>query len=378
MKTLTYLPTLLALTIQVMVSGQTQGNQDRKIRVDIMGLKEPVKMNYSNSNITISMTEYIQLLEEANSLKIESKKLKEEAINIEVRSLLKQIEVSEVSEKISIQKFEQNKILILDLFTKVPKNNITYTKAQAPYSESERFMKIAREMREEANAQLTLQARYGDMSNAEEKEALALDKQKEVLQLFESNYPQLVQTLQKLVVENKKAEQASEMGNQLVMASNTTESLLANALQQAEDIKITAQQLRLNALTSGPNQKMVLTDEAIGLENDYMLKQLEISSLRSKKHHEQFDLNRKTIALLMEQVKDENILSKAEYINSEAERLMKIGKEMREEANAQLTVFAKIGSMSNAEETETFALGKQKESMEVLDKGSLKAVVASR
>ena len=52
MKTLTYLPTLLALTIQVMVSGQTQGNQARVVRIDIMGPKQPIKMNYSNSNIT--------------------------------------------------------------------------------------------------------------------------------------------------------------------------------------------------------------------------------------------------------------------------------------------------------------------------------------
>jgi hypothetical protein len=37
MKTLTYLTTLLALTTQVMVNGQTPGNQTRKIRVDIMG-----------------------------------------------------------------------------------------------------------------------------------------------------------------------------------------------------------------------------------------------------------------------------------------------------------------------------------------------------
>ena len=72
MKTLTYLSTLLALTIQIMVSGQTQGNQARKIRVDIMGPKEPVKMNYANSNVTISIKEYERLLEQANQLKLET------------------------------------------------------------------------------------------------------------------------------------------------------------------------------------------------------------------------------------------------------------------------------------------------------------------
>ena len=40
MKTLTAIPTMLALTIQVMVVGQTQGNQARKVRMDISAKKE--------------------------------------------------------------------------------------------------------------------------------------------------------------------------------------------------------------------------------------------------------------------------------------------------------------------------------------------------
>ena len=270
MKTLTYLPTLLALTIQVMVSGQTQDNQARKIRVDIMGPKEPVKMNYVNSNVTLGMTEYTKLLEQANSLKIDAKKLREEALTIETQSLLKQIEASEVSAKISLQKFEQNRVVILDLFTRIPKNNITYTKAQGSYSESERFMKIAKEMREEANAQFSIQAKYGDMSNAEEKETLALDKQKEVLSLLGNNNSLLVQKTQ-----------PSEVIHQNI--THVSQNLLANALEQAQDMKTTAQQLRLSALTSSPNQKVVLIEEAKALENDYVLKQLEISTLKSKK-----------------------------------------------------------------------------------------------
>jgi post-segregation antitoxin (ccd killing protein) len=140
MKTLSYLPTLLALTIQVMVIGQTQGNQARKIRVDIMGPKEPIKMNYANSNVTISIKEYEQLLEQANQLKVNASKLREEAISAETQSTMKRIEASEISGRISLQKFEQNKIVILEAFTRIPKNNINYTKGTVSYSESERFM----------------------------------------------------------------------------------------------------------------------------------------------------------------------------------------------------------------------------------------------
>lgn len=383
MKTLTYLPTLLALTIQVMVIGQTQGNQARKIRVDIMGPKEPVKMNYSNSNVTISIKEYEQLLEQAKQLKIDASKLREEAVSVETQSIIKQIEASEISGKISLQKFEHNKIIILDAFTRVPKNNTTYTKAHISYTESERFMKMASEMREEANAQLTIQAKYGDMTNAEEKEALALSKQEEVLNLFNKTYPQLSQNVQALVTENKtvqKLEIITESPERAtIQTADAPEDLLANAAQQAYDLKMTAQQLRMTALTSSPNQKAVLLNEAVSLENDMISKQVEISTLKSKMDYEKFTQNRKVIASLIDQVKENtDLVSKVTQMNDEAERLMKLGKEMREEANAQFTIAAKFGALSNASETETLALGKQYESIQTVEKQHSNMIVASR
>ena len=384
MKTLTYLPTLLALTIQVMVSGQTQDNQARKIRVDIMGPKEPVKMNYSNSNVTISMQEYEQLLNQAKQLKIDATKLREEAMSVEKQSIIKQIEASEISEKISLQKFEHNKISILDAFTRIAKNNITYTTASISYTESEHFMKIAKEMREEASAQLSIQAKYGDMTNAEEEEALVLSKQQEVLSLIDKTYPQLVQNVQAFVTENKSVIHKQEtiiQSTELVAVPTTymTEDLLVNAAEQAYEMKMTAQQLRMTALTSSPNQKAVLLNEAVSLENDIISKQVEISMLKSKMDYEKFTQNRKVIALLTEQIKDNtNLLSKVTQLNNEAERLMKLGKEMREEANAQLTTAAKFGAMSNAEEAEILALGKQYESIQTVEKQHSNMIVASR
>jgi len=383
MKTLSYLPTLLALTIQVMVIGQTQGNQARKIRVDIMGPKEPVKMNYANSNVTISIKEYEQLLEQANQLKVNASKLREEAISAETQSTMKRIEASEISGRISLQKFEQNKMIILDAFTRIPKNNINYTKGTVSYSESERFMKIAKEMREEAYAQLTIQARYGEMINAEEKEALALSKQQEVLSLFDKAYPQLLKQTETLVaispvtVQNTEVIESNKIT--LIKTSFTTADLLANAAEQAHEMKLTAQQLRMNALTSSPNQKAVLLNEALSLENDVISKQVEISMLKSKMDYEKFAQNQKVIALLIDQVKENTTLvSNVIQLNDEAERLMRIGKEMREEANAQLTSAAKFGAMSNAEETETLALGKQYESIQTIEKQYSNSIVASR
>ncbi len=251
------------------------------------------------------------------------------------------------------------------------------------HTESERFMKIAKEMREEANAQLSIQAKYGDMTNAEEKEALALSKQQEVLSLFDKAYPQLLKQTETLVAISPETVQNTEVieSNKitLIKTSFTTADLLANAAEQAHEMKLTAQQLRMNALTSSPNQKAVLLNEALSLENDVISKQVEISMLKSKMDYEKFAQNQKVIALLIDQVKENTTLvSNVIQLNDEAERLMKIGKEMREEANAQLTSAAKFGAMSNAEETETLALGKQYESIQTIEKQHSNNIVASR
>jgi hypothetical protein len=43
---------------------------------------------------------------------------------------------------------------------------------------------------------------------------------------------------------------------------------------------------------------------------------------------------------------------------------------MREEANAQLTVSAKLGAASNAEEKEVLAINKQQETLNLLDRNT--------
>jgi hypothetical protein len=385
MKTLTYLTTLLALTIQVMVNGQTQGNQTHKIRVDIMGPKEPVKMNYVNSNITLSEKEYLQLLEQTKTLKINAKQLRDEALSIEQLSLVKQIEASELSAQISYSKFEKNRGMIINVFTKIPQNTITYTKANHSYSESERFMKIAKEMREEGNAQLTVQAKYGDFTNAEEKEELALQKQQEVLDLFASTYPQLVQqtpvvsVYDKGIVETEAIQHIEMSSNLEINSSEVLNNQLFVIFQEAMNFKVTAKELRKNAEVAAPNEKQILINEAISFENDYLVKELEISNIKAKMTYTKFSKNRELIHTLSENVEGNvELIVKVNQLNVEAEYLLKVGKEMREEGNAQLTVQAKYGAMSNAEEKEVLAINKQYESIQLIEKNSSTMVIASR
>ena len=51
---------------------------------------------------------------------------------------------------------------------------------------------------------------------------------------------------------------------------------------------------------------------------------------------------------------------------------------MREEGNAQLTIQAKYGAISNAEEKETLALSKQYESIQTLEKNNVKILLANK
>lgn len=381
MKTLTYLTTLLALTIQVMVNGQTQGNQTRKIRVDIMGPKEPIKMNYVNSNITLSVTEYNKLVEQANVLKINAKQLRDEALSIEQQSLVKQIEASELSAQISYTKFEKNREMIINVFPRIPKNSI-YSNAYHSYTESEHFMKMAKEMREEGNAQLSIQAKYGNFSNAEEKEALALSKQEEALDLIIKNYPQLLQENQLATNEEKYIKEntitTATLNYQIDNSQETTNTLFA-AIEQATTLKTTALELRKTAKTAASNEKQLLINEAIIFENDYLLKQVEVSNIKAKMTYSKFSKNKELIHNLIENIKDNaELLAKVNLLNTESEYLLKVGKEMREEGNAQLTLQAKYGALTNAEEKEVVALGKQYESIQSIEKNNSRTVIASR
>ena len=387
MKTLTYLPTLLALTIQVMVSGQTQGNQARVVRIDIMGPKQPIKMNYSNSNITISVSEYNQLLEQANALKINAKSLRTEASEMEIRFLNKQIEASEFLGKISLQQFDQNRDMILELFAVVPKNKVSYSKAQFSNIEAERFIKLAKEMREEARAQLSPQAIYGELTNAEENEVLAISKQQEVIKLLQNETKSVPIQKTFLVNHIEKTNTNPSFNNistvdslpQSVSSHQVSKTSITEALFQLQEMQNTIQQIQSAAIMASEKQKLILLNEAALLENDVLFKKLEISNLNSKTDYQTFMNNRNKIKELLGNIKENTAMAnRAIDLNNEAEYLMKIGKEQREEANAQLTLAAKVGAMSNAQETETLALNKQQDVIQVIDNQSSRTILASR
>lgn len=112
----------------------------------------------------------------------EKKKLISKAKTFEEEALHKQLEASEISGQFSLKQFNYNKIQIKILITNYIGQKSTLIYSYTLILESEKDMKLARELREEAYSQSTLASRLGNLSNAEEKELIALRKQNKVIE----------------------------------------------------------------------------------------------------------------------------------------------------------------------------------------------------
>lgn len=157
----------------------------------------------STSSTTITYTKQEQLtvlLNQATEISIQSQtirrlsktstteeqaKLLAQARELDKQFILKQIEALDLSGKISYEKYGQNQFIIQTLLTAYKGANVQQVTNLV--SEAETFIKLSKEIREEANAQLTTGAKYGAMSNAEEKEWLALNKQDKAIGLLQTN-----------------------------------------------------------------------------------------------------------------------------------------------------------------------------------------------
>jgi hypothetical protein len=275
MKTRNFLPTLLALIIRVMVSGQTQGEyrtlpvlggtkhqsspnsgiakkqtikeksdavqkdlssnpaSPKKVYPTVISTEEPVtkqpisvgekpvqitktsateKMSvatvdnntfnyYSNVNCYSTMVYANELLKQVSELSAiemalrseaktkkgeEKTKLLEAANGLLKQSELKQIQASEISGKISLEKFKTNEATFKTLLFKSTDQDIII-EAQLLNSDAVYSIRLAKEMREEAYSITSTAAKLGTMSNAEEKEFNALNKQGQAIQLLKQS-----------------------------------------------------------------------------------------------------------------------------------------------------------------------------------------------
>jgi hypothetical protein len=287
MKTRNFLPTLLALIIRVMVSGQTQGefrtlpvlggtkhqsspnsgiakkqsikekseavqkdlssnpSSSQKVYPTVISSEEPVTKHpilvtenpvqithkgdknlkpaeqksvgelketttkvdnntfnyYSNSNCYSTATYANELLKQAGelssiemALRTEAKtkkgtekiKMLEAANGIQKQSQLKQIQASEISGKLNLEKFNSNETAFKTLLFKTTDQDIII-EAQLLNSDAVYSIRLAKEMREEAYSITNTAAKLGTMNNAEEKEFNALNKQGQAINLLKQS-----------------------------------------------------------------------------------------------------------------------------------------------------------------------------------------------
>jgi len=225
MKTRTYLSALLALTIQVMVNGQTQGNQASQSRPEnklgvilkhhnlniskkqtVIGDQTIVQNVITQDNVAVNTiptanTSAQTLNQQANDLVLKSQTLREAAQNTtglvksellaEASELYKQAEILLITElELSGQKnsetFSLNKLNINQLLVITNISAVAGKEAQNLISDANMNMRIAGEMRQEAYAMPTNAAKLGSMSNADEKEILAIGEQNQAIHILKS------------------------------------------------------------------------------------------------------------------------------------------------------------------------------------------------
>ncbi len=223
MKTKIYISTLLALTIQVMVNGQTQGNQVSQsvpqnklgaivrhtsssgIRTEATQPKIVVKKDnvvvktvlIANSSPSLPPT----LKQQTDDLVLKSNVLKEAAqktkgmakseLMAEANELYTQAETMlinalEVSGQKNKETYTLNKSNINQLLGIVNISAYAGKEAQSLISDAGMNMRLATEMREEAYAMPTKASKLGSMSNADEKEVVALGEQNQVIHILKT------------------------------------------------------------------------------------------------------------------------------------------------------------------------------------------------
>ncbi len=205
MKTKIYFSALLAIIVHVMVKSQTPvslalnfnsqftlgGNSQKLILTNENALLELVKQSDDLSLSLQKLRSGIRTFEALRSSGLEKNKLIEAANLVYKQYETKQIEISELTAKISYERYELNKMTI-----KALKNGIkdldVLDHAESLMYDSERALKMAIEMREEAYAEPSNSAKLGVMGNAEEKEYTALHKQSETINLLESGKQNII------------------------------------------------------------------------------------------------------------------------------------------------------------------------------------------
>lgn len=222
MKTKIYLVSIMGFTLGTALNAQisstaakqteteqltNSSSENKRILVRLGGKTVPDNLSAENplavktANIS-GESERNDLLKLAEALAYQARRLKKEAdtktgneknlllsdaAQFEKNCLLKQIEASEIFGTMSQVKFNSNKETINKLIVTVKLEESKMSHTRALIVSSEKNMQLAKDLRQESYLNSSLAARLGNMSNAEEKELLALGEQSQAISLLWKN-----------------------------------------------------------------------------------------------------------------------------------------------------------------------------------------------
>lgn len=169
--------------------------------MDMVVAEGKVLKTMNSQSLVVRVDEYFDLMGEAIVLQkkheslvneaaisktgTQKAKLVKEAETVYKVYELKQIDMSNVLAQINYTKFKDNKITIKTLLLDY-NGGAVYEKLVNKLSDEADFaMRMAVEIREEADAQVNNSVRLANYSNAEEKEVVALTKQDEAIEILE-------------------------------------------------------------------------------------------------------------------------------------------------------------------------------------------------
>lgn len=190
----------LALTVQVTVSGQTQGNQASKnAKFENLSIGSSLSAYNKSLQSTATLEDAKSYQKQSEELQLTEKKLRAQAntkkgqekaqLIASANKIAKQVELlqiqaSEIYGKFNLETFQFVEEVYTILLKDPNVNDNFINRSQQLKSEAEQTLKLAKEMRQEAYAMPNNSGKLGTMQNAEEMEGIALSKQKEAVSIL--------------------------------------------------------------------------------------------------------------------------------------------------------------------------------------------------
>lgn len=148
-------------------------------------------------------------------------------------------------------------------------------------------------------------------------------------------------------------------------------------LAKAEEMQALELQLRNRAKLFTGQEKNKLTASANALAKQTELVLIQASEIKGKLNLETYQFHTEIYTdLVNDQNVNDNFLQYAESLIKEAGQSIKLAREMRQEAYAMPNNASKLGTMMNAEDKENYALLKQNQAIQTLNKISVPVMAA--